>query len=588
MTSAVPRKAALFFLVALCSAQLFSKSSSKKSKKGKEPKGGASVETVYEGEKPVEEDSKAVKIKKNADKKRGFFAQVDESVLRDVEIGSPDSIRRAVAALQKKELEDKEKILFAVADAIMRIAWPSEKFSWTVPEVSNANPYMGAVESARGGVYDLSTGKGDFLALALPSLVAVGARSVKDFADDARQDLLAALGTRPDSALANYLLGVVCDKDGDTENAVKYLRAARELSPSCKETTFALADCLRRAGRAEEASAVAGALAQSSDADALSLRAETAFALKDYGTAEKCVAQILQRDPGNLEFILFRAKILVAQGDYIRAASLLDIYARQDTSSLDYLLLRAKVQRDWSKNMTAASATIEGALKKYPDNIEALLLAAELSAATGTAIDGKTSEQLSDAALAIAPDSDDALRYKIQGMVGAGKWKEAYDASAKLLARSPSREATFTHARICLETGRGEEAWNLISPIYHADGDNEDVLQSYVETLARTGRTDQALALINARLPSASPKMRSFYYYRRSFLQRSQDASLADLRSSLIANPRNGDALFRMYQIYFADKDYRKAQYYLKQVIALDRNNSAMRQLDEDLQKLIK
>ena len=106
--------------------------------------------------------------------------------------------------------------------------------------------------------------------------------------------------------------------------------------------------------------------------------------------------------------------------------------------------------------------------------------------------------------------------------------------------------------------------------------------------LTGTDRADQALTLINSRLQNASPKMKSFFYYRRSFLVSSQDDSLADLRSSLIANPRNGDALFRLYQIYYEQRDYRKAQYYLKQVVALDPNNTTMRRLNDDLSKLIK
>jgi len=83
-------------------------------------------------------------------------------------------------------------------------------------------------------------------------------------------------------------------------------------------------------------------------------------------------------------------------------------------------------------------------------------------------------------------------------------------------------------------------------------------------------------------------QMRSFFYYRRSFLDAAEEDSLADLRSSLIANPRNADALFRLYEIYYEKRDYRKAQYYLKQVVALDPNNAEMRKLNEELSKLIK
>ena len=82
--------------------------------------------------------------------------------------------------------------------------------------------------------------------------------------------------------------------------------------------------------------------------------------------------------------------------------------------------------------------------------------------------------------------------------------------------------------------------------------------------------------------------MKSFLYYRKSLLQNTESAALADLRSSLISNPRNSDALFRLYEIYYKKSDLRKAQYYLKQVIALNPNDAKMRTLNEQLEAQIK
>ena len=67
-----------------------------------------------------------------------------------------------------------------------------------------------------------------------------------------------------------------------------------------------------------------------------------------------------------------------------------------------------------------------------------------------------------------------------------------------------------------------------------------------------------------------------------------ESTMLSDLRSSLISNPRNSDALFRMYQIYFKRKDYRKAQYYLKQVVSLNPNDETYLRLNKELDQLVK
>ena len=66
------------------------------------------------------------------------------------------------------------------------------------------------------------------------------------------------------------------------------------------------------------------------------------------------------------------------------------------------------------------------------------------------------------------------------------------------------------------------------------------------------------------------------------------DDTLDDLRLSLTANPRNPDALFALYKYYFDKADYRKAQYYLRQVVALNPENSKLTELNAQLDSLIK
>ncbi|HAH61392.1 MAG TPA: hypothetical protein DCL73_04775 [Treponema sp.] len=534
----------------------------------------------------------SIKIDKSRKNSRTYFSGIDGKVMAGVENGSPDSIRAAVSAIRKPELDytETEKVLLSVTAAVMEMVWPSEKIDWDVPEVTDVTPYLGAIDSARKGVYDLSTGNVDFLTLVLPSVVVISADDVADYAQTAEQALTAGLQLRPDSVLAHYLLGILYGKTGRNSDALSHFAAASRGAPSCFETAYAQADCLKRLGRMEESSAIAGSLVARypSDIRILKLCAETSFSLKNYSAAEEYVARVLQQDPNDLEYVLFRARILTEKGDYIRAASLLDVYARQNSTSRDYLLLRARIQRDWSKNISAAVSTIETALAKYPGDTDVLLFAAQLASATDAPVAGKTSEQLAEAVLAISPDNTEALRYQVEGMVESGAWQKAYALSKKLLAKDNSHQTAFTHIRICLELGKKDEAWNLISPLYRDYPDDENVLQSYIIVLTRTDRASQALSLINSRLPDASPKMKSFFYYRRSFLDSTQDESLADLRSSLIANPRNADALFRLYQLYYNQKDYRKAQYYLKQVVALDPNNAAMRKLNDDLTGLIK
>lgn len=525
--------------------------------------------------------------------RRTYFSRIAPDVMAAAENASPDSIRTAVSLLRKSgaDYTEPEKVLLNVLSGIMKTVWLSERADWETPSVSEATPYLGAIESAKNGIYDLSTGNVDFFTLVLPSLVVVKADDVSSYAAVAEQTLTAALTLRPDSALAHYLIGVLYVKTMRSEKALDHFSNAAKSALSCKEIAYAEADCLKRLGRMQEAQTAALSLLQRYPADiaVLKLCAETSFALKDFSAAEEYVGRVLQQEPNDLDYVLFRARILAGKGDYIRAASLLDVYARQDTSSRAYLLLRARLQYEWSKNFTAASETIERALSLYPNDLDVLLFAARLASSTAAPLAGVTAEEFAKRALAIDPANTEAKRYEIDGMMRSGKWKGAYDSSRSLIASSGAlRSDIFVHIRICLELGRNDEAWNLISPLYAENPDDDDILQSYVVVLSKTGRSAQALSLINSRLPASSSRMKSFFYYRRSFLDVSQEDSLADLRSSLIANPRNADALFRLYEIYYGRRDYRKAQYYLKQVVALDPNNAEMRKLNEELSKLIK
>ena len=102
------------------------------------------------------------------------------------------------------------------------------------------------------------------------------------------------------------------------------------------------------------------------------------------------------------------------------------------------------------------------------------------------------------------------------------------------------------------------------------------------------GKQREARTLIEELLPNATSKMKSSLYYQRSRIETTEEKKLSSLRSSLTANPRNQDALFDLYKLYFNKNDYRKAQYYLKQVISLNPSNENYIKLNSELESLLK
>ena len=524
-------------------------------------------------------------------KSKSYFAKIKEDIVKNVETGSPASISSAMSQFHKteSELSENEKVLIYAASEIMRILWPSQKITWTVYDVTDETPYTGALKSVKNGIYDTSTGNTDFLSTFLPALVYLTPNITPNVQAQCEQGLINSLAINPSSVAANYLMGLYYSKNTEYEKAEPYLAKAYDGSDTI-EILLEYAKVLSKNGKstlAEKVMAEAGSTGSES-LSVLKQNAYIAFEKGDYTAAEEAVARVLQQTPNDLEFVLFRARIFIEKNDYIHAVSLLDMYARQNDTNIDYLILRARVQLDWSKNTNAATETIEKAMQLYPDNTDALLIAARISSLTDGPVAGKYADELAAIVLEKKPSNKDALVYALDGLVQRENWQEAYDISSSLIkTQSDNENLILKHVTVCLKLGKKSEAMDVAKKAYNSNPSNETITQAYVLASTEVLSRDESLKLIDSMLPNASSKIKSYLYYRRSFLERSEDTALADLRSSLIANPRNSDALFRLYEIYYDKKDYRKAQYYLKQVVAINPNDSSVRKLNEALTQLI-
>lgn len=519
--------------------------------------------------------------------------KISDEVMFDIENGSSESLKRATSQLKKNSADysDNEKILLSIAKNLMEIVWPSVPSDIPTVSVDNNNPYMGAINSAKNGIFDSSTGNVDFLSTILPAIVVLTSNPSEAVLQKCEKCILDAQKINSKSMLANYLGGVVYEKMGDSSNAERFYKLAYENSSSETELSVAYARVLSKNGNQELASKVLSSVSSTSvnDIQVLKQNAYIAYEKNDLQAAEEYVARVLQQNPNDLDFVLFRAKIFIGKNDYIHAVSLLDMYARQNDTNLDYLVLRASVQLDWSKNTTSATETVEKALRLYPDSEDALMIAAKLSSTTDAPVAGKYADELAQMVLDKNPKNTQALSYALEGLILRENWQNAYEISTKLINMpNVQGDSIYRHVNICIHLGKKTEAFEVANNAYNSNKKDEALIQSYVYAYTQIYSRDASLSLINSFMDSSSSKMKSFLYYRRSYLQRTEDTQLADLRSSLIANPRNSDALFRLYEIYYEKKDYRKAQYYLKQVVAIKPNDSSIKKLNDTLTQLIK
>ena len=523
--------------------------------------------------------------------KKAYFYKINPTALSYVYNGTPENLKTAVSLIRQNtaEFEEPDKILISVCASIMKMVWKSEKVSWDVPVVTEDNPYTGAITSAEMGVFDSSTGNTDFLTTLLPALVITNVSADVSVYEPCEKAIKAALEMESESVLANYLAAVLYEKKKDYAAAEKHLEKAYNNSSKTEEIALSYARVLRLNGKLTLASGILDKMgANINDLSVLKQNAYIAFDSGNYEAAELYVAKVLQQTPNDLEFLLFRAKILVERKDYIHAVSLLDMYARQDSSSIDYLVLRARVQLDWSKNTTAATETVEKALRLYPDNVDALMFAARISSETDSPVAGKYADELAAKVLESRPGNQEAMAYALDGLIQRENWKDAYSTSKSLInSGKVSSEVVEKYVNVCLKLGKKSEAYDYAKLCYDANPTDETLLQAYILAYSQVGNRDTVIKYIDSLMNTSSPKVKSYLYYRRSFLQFTEEKTLADLRSSLIANPRNSDALFRLYELYYAKQDYRKAQYYLRQVVAINPNDTSFKKLNEALTKLI-
>lgn len=553
------------------------------------------VTTITEPSQVDLKDATPVKLGR---KIQSYFGSIDKTVLQDLEIASPSSINRGLNKMRKAAIEytESERVIYNISSRIMSEVWSKENQLVNVPAVSQVSglgaSYLAIMDSAKSGIFENRKGEKDFFLTVLPALVILSSTENTGYYADAETALLSGLKIKPDSVLCNYLLGKLYEKQKQYEKAVACFEKATEPGTTVFEVLYEKAACLVALGHYEAASSILDRLVIQfpSDVQVLKLYANATLLMGDFPRAELYASQVLQQNPSDLEFVLFRAKIFVETGEYLKASSLLDVYAKSFPTQHEYLLLRAKLQKEWNKNLTVAISTIEKALSLYPDDEDIILYAAQLASETGSRVSGKTGVQLAELILKDDPDNVKGLQYSVQSLYNEGRYSEAYTLSKKLLGdKAVPQRAVLMHTKVCLAMHYNDEAWKYAASLYEKNSDNIEIIQHYIEVMIKTGRTQSASKLINSMLSGTpSANLKSFLFYERSFLTSNEGTMLSDLRSSLIANPRNSDALFRMYQIYYGRKDYRKAQYYLKQVVSLNPNDEKYLRLNSELDQLLK
>lgn len=373
------------------------------------------------------------------------------------------------------------------------------------------------------------------------------------------------------SAAGRLAQGIALERSGDRVGALDAYAAGESIAADCYPATLGKARMLVELGRGTEALSALEALG-GSIADGLAsrrIKAQALYAAGRWTEALPLITAVLLDDPLDSRFALMRAHLLVERGEYKQAAPLLDAYAGINPDDRLYILLRARSAIDGAKDRNTATAVLRRGLQLYPNDQDIIILSAEVFSG-GDAADRALSVELAQRALATEPASTRALRVLLSADLASGDFQGAASHADAILAARPDYADPESLYKAYRGAGRLTDASRVAQSWRARDPASEPAALAWASMLVERGEKAAALDLVTRLLAGkGSPSYRSTLYWLQSRLQTTEDAVLASLRSALIENGMNIDALAAMSDIYVRKADYQRARFYLKQAISI-------------------
>ena len=581
----------LVFAVIMCCLPFFSCVSTKKAVVEDKPIG--SIEQNGAGLKPIGEGTILSLPGKNelAEKK------LDSTLAALIEKGSPASLKEAVLFIQNdsKGLTSENKLYLKIIADIMYLVYPLETNGVKPPAYVEDEPYLQALKEVKSGLYPVSTKKDGLLSLIIPTLVLANDNfsdtTLAQYSEDIESRLMEAQKLRPQSVLAYYLLGLYKEKTNKLTEAVTLYQKAWQLDSSCYPAGFKYGHFAAESGNGTEALKIADTLNNiyNDNTEVKLLYAQAHIAKNDLNKASENIVSVLKKEPENISALLLRIRILIEQKEYLKANSLLDAYSTKNKTAKNYLLYRARVTKEWNKNLIRASEFLTEAYKYYPEDFNVLLACAEICFEASTKIDNKPADFFIRKVLEGYPKNTSALALLVKNDINNGKWAQAVESAEDLAAKYPSEANKELLLTSYLGAGQTSKALSLAKQLYaNTKNPSNSFINLYMEALYAGKDYQTVKQVINQKMKGADSQLKSIlYYYNAKLEQGNSSEYLNFLQSSLLSNPRNKDSLFAMYEWYLKTKDYKKAKYYLGQVLALNPSNKNLVNLSENLDKLL-
>jgi predicted Zn-dependent protease len=513
------------------------------------------------------------------------------------ETGVLSSLLRALDLIRGRDLGSSEfgRVMNAVNVALIRKIYSDTTAALPIPDLPQTHTYARILrEAERGNYTPPPSNSTDYLEYVLPFLAVFPETGDRDSSGErlrsALPDLQKAESLNNSSVLAPYFQGLVYEKTGRLDDANAAYGRAYNISRECYPAVLGLARVLNLSGQPQESLRMLSDLVIRYP-DNMAVKRQLAIAYyqnRDWSRAEPAIAEILQRNSRDGEFILMRAHIMVEQGLFLQAQAPLDLYSSMNPNNLLYLFLRARVQAEGYRNRDAALNYLRSILRNTPGDEEISVYAARLLLESARPEDQAEGRELLRRLLAAGTPSAQVAALGLQDAIYRENWREAQGYLARLLEERRSSQDLLNAYTVERGLGNNARALSYARELYERDSSSEEGIAAYISALIDTGRQEEAGRMIESRLSGApGGTTKSRYYYLRSRIRTGEESVMNDLRSSLFEDPRNLSALIAMFEIYHRRRDERRAVYYLKQALALAPNNPQLRRYETEYSSLL-
>jgi tetratricopeptide (TPR) repeat protein len=508
----------------------------------------------------------------SAKPKAGETESLAASIEREIVRASPASLAKARELVRQNRVEGSEQgraMLYAI-ERIFALVYVDSPADTGISDPPPLNAIVRVLNEAAAGRWPEESARSGGTLTSLLSAFVVLSKTTEQIRGLAMAELDKLESAGVASLLIPYLRGRNAEAGGNVVTALTRYGEARAMDASCYPASLGYARCLYALGRYAEAIEALKPVyeAYPADRDAARYLARSYYSLGRYLSAAPIVQDILRTNPTEDEFLLMRAHILVAGGAYGQAGPLLDAYATKHPRDPLYLYLR--IIYAWKERKAGLNALdlADSALALYPDDPGFLRAKAEIILETAAPGSPQRAEAVAalEAILSLNPRDVDALALLCAEAASGGNGQRAFSLLQELLKIDPGFSDYSLKVKAALGAKRTDFALRWAEEWMASDPASDDAVASYVRALVDVGNSAEAMARIKERLAGkASPKARSLLLFYRSRLQKDPEAALSDLRSSLLEDPANMEALLAMFDLSFAQKDYKKARFYLRQ-----------------------